>query len=185
LILPKTFVDLDRYPRAPLFFIAGPILGGGDHQHDVCILLGEKVPDCIIATPCRYTAQHPLYKYRMLGDEHHFHRQAAYERYYLERAAKAKQEGRRGGAILFNLSCESKTSPRKDGQPYGRDSYGELAEWRGQMMYDKALNVLVAADPHFPGLDQISYNFSAALGYEFPIFGSVDELTDVAATMVD
>lgn len=185
LILPKTFVDLSQFPTAPLFFIAGPIRGGDDYQYPLSVMLAEKVPDCIIVTPYRYTEKHPLYQYRMEGDEEFFSRQLAYERYYLERAAKAKTEGRRGGAILFNLPCESQANPRDDGNPYARDSYQELGEWRGRMMHDKTLKVLIAAETHFPGLSQIHYNFSAALGYDFPIYGSIDELTDQAALLVD
>ncbi|MDB5266001.1 MAG: hypothetical protein JWM39_714 [Parcubacteria group bacterium] len=185
LILPNTFVDLNEFPRNPLFFIAGPIRGGDDHQSELSVILAKKVPDCIIITPCRYSLGHPLYRYRLEGDEEYFERQLSYERYYLRRAAKAKAEGRRGGAILFNLPCESRTRPRTDGQPYARDSYQELGEWRGQMMYDKTLKVLIAAEAGFPGLSQIRYNFSAALEHDFPIYKSIDELTDQAALLVE
>ncbi len=186
LIIPNRFVDLEKkYPTDPLFFIAGPIRGGGNHQDAIYRQLDAKVPDCIIVTPCRIQPDDPLYEYCLPADEEdRFERQLDFERHYLERAAASGYEGRRGGAILFNLACESKTAPRDDGDPYARDTYGEVGEWRGALKYHKGLRVIIAAEEGFPGLSQIKRNFWHVMGPNYPIYRTVDELTDAAARTV-
>ncbi len=173
LILPKQFIE-DGSASYPTFFLAGPIKGGGDWQHAACLELLEEVQDADfqVVVPCRWKPEHPLYQHRCDGlDETRFSRQTTWERQCLEIAAKSVF----GGCVIFWLPCESPNSPRTDGHPYARDSYGELGEWRGRMMHEPDLRVVVGAEKDFPGLDVIHHNFERALNREFPIYETLEE----------
>jgi len=179
IILPKTHVFPDR--ELPFFFLAGPIRGGGDWQQRLTYLLLETVGnDFTVANPSRYPLNHPLHHLRVPGDETYFKRQLEWERFYLEYAAKYAKHG----AILFWLGSESETDPRIEDLPYARDTYGELGEWRGRMMHEPDLRVLIGADPDFPGLDVIRRCYEAALGPQFRISDSIEDLAGRAAEIV-
>jgi hypothetical protein len=62
-----------------------------------------------------------------------------------------------------------------DGQPYARDSYGEIGEWRGRMMYDRTAHFVIGAEAQFPGLNVISQNFRSAIGELFMVHSSLAE----------
>ncbi|HEV8666723.1 MAG TPA: hypothetical protein VN665_02640 [Candidatus Paceibacterota bacterium] len=68
------------------------------------------------------------------------------------------------------------------------DTRGELGEWRGRMMSHNpsktyGINVVIGAEPDFLGLSQIQRNYSQALGYEFPIFHSMESTAHAAITL--
>lgn len=177
IILPKTLVDIPTRTKArpqPLFFLAGPIKGGGDWQATMCDTLEEFVPDCFVVVPCRWKEDHRLFEKRAFGHENSFDRQLPWERYYLDLAAHF-------GCIVFWLPCESRTNPRDDGRPYADETRGELGEWRGRMIEDKDLRVVIGAEPEFPGLDAIRRNFGLAIQTDFPIEESIGK-TAFAAT---
>jgi hypothetical protein len=179
LILPKTHVFPDR--SMPFFFLAGPIRGGGDWQTRIMESLLRTVGnDFTIANPSRYPLNHPAHHLRESGDETYFKRQLEWERFYLEYAAKYAP----CGAILFWLGREDREKPRTEDLPYARDTYGELGEWRGRMMHDPSLRVLIGADPDFPGLDVIHRCYKAAIDPGFLISVSIDELAERAAELV-
>lgn len=165
--LPKTLsaVDLDY---GPFFFLAGPVRGGGDWQHKFCNLLRGYIPNFTAALPCRYPEDHPLMPFSIHGHMGLFDHQTLWERHYLEIAAEK-------GCIVFWLPEESKTDPRNDGDPYGRDSYGEIGEWRGRLMHDHTLRIVIGAELGFPGLKQIRLNQCAATDTQFPIYGTIEE----------
>lgn len=60
------------------------------------------------------------------------------------------------------------------------DTRGELGEWRWRMKTENA-RVVVGAEPEFLGLSQIQRNFSATLGYDFPIYDSIEKTARAAA----
>jgi hypothetical protein len=176
IILPKTNVDLAPYRRAwlPFFFLAGPIKGGGDWQHRMCLELERRVGDFVAAIPCRYTSGHPLFAHQVEGDGPAFDRQLTWERHYLALASIR-------GCIIFWLPEESKAHPRDDGLPYAMDTRGELGEWRWRMK--SSVQVVIGAEPDFPGLAVIQRNFNLALGYtdeNYPIYGDLGTLADKA-----
>lgn len=180
-ILPKLNINVDYPdPQSLIFFLAGPVLGGGDWQYSMCRLLQERITSFYVAVPCRYPRGHPLRRHEArdgmacVGD---FERQLDWERHYLNLAAVR-------GSIIFWLGCESATNPRADGNPYGRDTYGELGEWRGRLMHNRALNVVFGADPRFPGLDVIRRNFNQALGGYVHFCPSMEELADKVTAKV-
>lgn len=145
-----------------------------------CELLKKHIPHFYVALPCRYTETHPLFQFRMKGKENHFDRQTTWERYYIQLAAHRAKKG----CIIFWLPCESKENPRTDGKPYAMDTRGELREWRGRMMADKKLRVVVGAEPDFPGLSQIEHNFNQALCKPFPIRSTLGEIVTIAVAKV-
>ncbi len=172
IILPKTLYDCTNI-NAPLFFLVGPIKGGDDWQSNCCKELQKRIENFYVVIPCRYGISHPLYEFRVSGDENRFPSQTLWERYYLDLSAKL-------GCIIAWLPCESKIAPRNDGQPYARDTYGELGEWRGRLIFDNSINFVIGAEPNFPGLSQISRNFSDALKTEFHICETLEETVENA-----
>ena len=171
LILAKTLPTLENFRSLPLFFLAGPVRGGGDWQFKMSELLAREFDDCIIANPCRYDYNHPLYKYRVNGPDG-FPRQTDWERHFLQLAADRWETG----CIIFWLPPEDALNPRKDGGPYARETMGEIGEWRGQMMWARHLRVIVGMAVEFPGASQIERNFELALGREFKIYRTMEEV---------
>lgn len=149
------------------------MLGGGDWQYDCCLGIHKRVEHFYAAIPTRYKDGHALLPFKESGDERAFDRQLSWERHYLQVAAHR-------GCLIFWLRCESKTNPRNDGKSYAMDARGELGEWRGQMMGNPNLHVVVGAEKDFPGLSQIERNFKIALGSEFPIYPTLDETIEAA-----
>jgi hypothetical protein len=173
IILPKTLCSIDSR-QGPFFFLAGPVLGGGGWQEKCCEEIKKYFHRFYVALPCRYQADHPFYKVRMKGMEAHFHRQLAWERYYLDLAS-------REGCIIFWLPLESRASPRTDGLPYAMDTRGELGEWRARLMQNRKLRVVVGAETGFPGLSQIEYNFKDSIG-SFDIYPSLATTVEAAVS---
>ncbi len=154
-LLPKSYFDIeDELSKKPLFFFAGPILGGGDWQWDMYRALVERLPakDFYVALPCRYTPDHTLYSRQVMGGKSNgFDDQLSWERYYLDLAA-------RQGCIVFWLPCESRTHPRNDGQPYATDTRGEIGRWSVKTACDPRLRMVFGAENGFPGLDVMVRN---------------------------
>lgn len=176
IVLPKTLCEIDPN-YGPLFFLAGPVRGGDDWQTKCCEEIRKHVPHFYSAIPCRYSETHSLIPFRMTGNEDHFDRQLTWERHYLDIAATK-------GCIIFWLPCESTTNPRKGNDPYAMDTRGELGEWRGRMMHDSNLRVVIGAEPGFPGLSQIRRNFSFATRSDFPICATLSETVAAAIEKV-
>ncbi len=178
LILPNTFVEID-YSYGPLFFLAGPVRGGGDWQAKCADLIHKKHFDqCYIAIPCRYEENHPHMRYRISGNETRFPRQLAWERYYLEKAAGMH------GCLIFYLPLESKTHPHPGPEPYAMDTRGELGEWRWRARDKHSNHIVIGAEEGFFGLSQIEYNFSVALGRDFKAHRSLEATVEAACQVV-
>lgn len=187
LILPKTRPHLQNpyLLSLPLYFLAGPILGGGDWHRRMTELLLRNLEhrsdprDCIIVNPSRYEPTHPHYQYRMKGPDE-FPTQTLWERYYLREAALNWPSG----CLIIFLACESKTEPRKDGLPYAMDTRGEVGEWRAHLMHNPKTRLIIGAEPEFPGLRTIRRNFENAVGDHFKILGSMEEVAERAMDFV-
>jgi hypothetical protein len=177
ILLPKRLYRIDPM-YGPVFFLAGPVRGGGDWQARACREIQARLPQFYAALPCRYEVDHDLVPYCEQKWTAEFPRQLSWEREYLEIAAKR-------GCIVFWLPCQSLADPRPtaDG-PYGQDTYGELGEWRGRMMHDPRIRLVVGAEPGFPGLSQIKRNFRQALGILFPIYETLAETVEAALRTV-
>ena len=183
LILPKEMVWIPKTSIHPLYFLAGPVLGGDDWQKDAIEMIARKHPGSQIVCPCRWEADHPLYQYRQIGilpekyNDEHTHitsSQTLWERYYMRHASLR-------GCLLFWLPKESTTKPRPiDTGPYGRDSYGEQGEWRYRLSQNPSLGVVLGGDSDFSGLRVIAKNWRDLNGSDFPIYQTLEETVDAA-----
>lgn len=176
IILPKTFVAEEIYTKTRLYFLAGPVRGGGDWQFAMCKNLNMYTSDCIVAVPQRYPEEHQLQKLRMRGDDTRFERQLAWEQHYLRAAS-------RSGGVIFWLPCESKGDPHPGPEPYAMDTRGELGEWRTRKEYDPSIRLFIGGSTEFFGFSQIERNCRLQLGNDFPIYSSLRDLA-CAATRV-
>lgn len=186
IILPKTLANTDEHADLPLFFLAGPILGAGDWQEIFCPLLQKAVRrDFAIAVPCRWKEGHPLYQHHFEGRTDFFHRQRAWERYYMTAAS-------RSGGIIFWFGGESLETPRSDGNPYGMDTRREIGEWAARyaasLAYDEApaAKLFIGVEEggaRFSGWDTIKYDLlqDDMLGNNFPINPTMQLLAEEVA----
>ncbi len=165
LLLPKNGIVLSEkeLDSRSIYFLAGPILGGGDWQKIAIKMLAEKDPECYIVCPCRYDNNHELYKHNILSTNKNlqneileFENQTHWERYYMQLAAKY-------GSLIFWLPCEDKNHPRpKEFGPYARDTYGEIGRW--SIIYSQnqtAYDITIGAESEFSGLSVIKKNWQA------------------------
>jgi hypothetical protein len=165
IILPKSFCQIDLN-YGPFFFLAGPVHGGDDWQAKCCYEIQKHIPNFYAALPCNYREDHTLLKFRFVGDGKNFDFQLDWERHYLDFAANF-------GCLIFWLPAESKTNPNKG--TYARDTRGELGEWRGRLMYEPKIRIVVGGESNFPGLGIIQRNFNLATKTEFTICSSLTE----------
>ena len=173
-ILPKSLVAWDD--SLPLFFLAGPVRGGGDWQQKMCRELQKRLTDFYVAIPCRYTDSHPLWHSRAPGSENFFNRQLEWERNYLECAG----EDTGIGCVIFWLACESKTAPHPGPEPYAMDTRRELGEWCGRMFYNESVRVVIGAEKEFLGLSQIQRCYDEVSGDKFPIYPTMEATVEAA-----
>ena len=180
IIVPKIMNDFDK--RLPLFFLAGPVLGGGDWQTKMCLELQSQMRnrEFYVVVPCRWPEGHELSPFFALGNGQTFESQTAWERVLLKKAGLGNR-----GCIIFWLGCESKTEPRSDGQPYARDTYGELGEWRGRKIKNPNVKVVIGGEVDFPGLRVIKRNYDLALGIEFPVYSSMTKTVSEAIKLME
>lgn len=177
ILIPKrSFPAGGDDPNRPLFFLAGPVRGGGDWQKDMALILQELTSGyCTVAVPCRWDETHPLKKYFVVGPDDHFERQLNWERHFLAEAGLTRKHG----CVLFWLGVESAEDPHPGPEPYSMDTRGELAEWRMRIKFQNARVVVGAEDEYF-GLSQIKRNYSLELGYDFPILTNMEETAHAA-----
>jgi len=169
ILLPKLFVDPAEFGAFPLYFLGGPIRGGGDWQSRMCGTIAHFGPRCFVACPNRWSPEHSFANRFMPGEEDRFERQTDWERCYLD-VAGDPDKGERG-CIIFWLEPQREDRPPTAGV-YARDTLGEIGEWRGRMMSRTGLRVVIGADPEYDqrGVNIMQYNFEKALKRSFPIY---------------
>lgn len=173
LILPKDLVPVE--PEDVVFFLAGPIKGGGDWQQQAACLIYNAMPEAYIACPTRYQPDHPLYRFRLPAAIIAISHQTIWERHYLALASKQ-------GCIVFWLPEEDPLNPRPAGSgPYARDTYGELGEWRARIFFENA-RVVIGAQVSFPGLLVVQRNFQIMIG-NFHIHETLEATIQAAVAM--
>ncbi|MDR0860508.1 MAG: hypothetical protein LBO09_06115 [Candidatus Peribacteria bacterium] len=170
LLLPKEGVLLPENGKYRLYFLAGPIRGGGDWQKKAIQLLMDYDPGCYVACPCWYQKEASLLPYQMASNDHclFFERQTLWERYYLREAIMH-------GCIIFWLPIEDPKNPRKkeDG-PYARETYGEIGRW-SMKAFIQGAHPIFGAEKGFSGLDQIHVNLCEDFWKKFPIYDSLEK----------
>lgn len=175
-ILPRNLIKLDP-SYGPLFFLAGPVRGGGDWQAQCCDELLSIVPHFYVAIPCRYPDNHPLMRSRVSVTENQFGRQLPWEQHYIDIAAA---HATIRGCIIFWLALESETNPHPGPEPYAMDTRRELGTCIGRLMHEPSLRVVIGAEDGFLGLDQIQRSFSFVTKTDFPIYGTLEETVHAA-----
>jgi len=154
IVVPNKFV---RTGKGKVFFLAGPVLGGGDWQAEAVQILnagGYLKPRDTVAIPYfdRKGRSFPLYEAnKWVGQAGHFGNQLDWERHYI-------QESGNKGCLIFWLPEESTEDPRPGGG-YAQDTRGELARfsvWRG---VSPEFRVVVGAQKGFPGLSTLERNW--------------------------
>lgn len=171
----KILVPKEHNPQMvqmPTYFLAGPVKGGGNWQFKAIQELQKHLQDFYVAVPFRILPGEPFYEFVDKGTGEDFPRQTLWERHFLSEASQF-------GSIIFWLPCEDRSNPRPGGD-YARDTRGELGEWRGRMIGDSRLKVVVGAEAGFPGLSQIKANFDDALGEDFVIYPTLEDTVKMA-----
>jgi hypothetical protein len=184
IITPNKRVNLKshRHQNAPLFFLGGPILGGGDWQAEMCRIIDAKLKrDWIAVVPCRWSTDHSLHEH-IAEVPDAFNRQLDYEVHYLELAGVIRGKS----AILFWVEREDVHNPRKDGKQYARDTLGEINRWSGRFIENPSLRFVIGVDPGYAdqeGMDIIKRNLEIGTRGKFPFYKSMEETADAAIAM--
>ena len=178
IILPKVIVPLNEFNESPLFFLAGPIRGGGDWQSEMAQVLESVAPDCLIACPCRWDATHRLAGYfhtPFITDTQN--RQLHWERYYMDIAG---MDWQKPACIIFWLGLESQTSPHPGPEPYAMDTRREVGKWTGILRTEDCARMAVGGHPDFHGLSAIRDELDDANSGPMPFFTDMKELAERA-----
>ena len=168
LIIPKTYV---KNVNNPLIFLAGPIISAPNWQDEAIDFLLSKKQDLVVASPRRGVRKR-ISQYIVKGEEN-FPRQRAWERHYLDLAAKT-------GAIIFWLPGEEEHNCEK---VYGAMTRLELGQWMTRYHYNPSLRLCIGSDGKFSELHTISYD----LGIDMPdkrIFPTLEETCIEALNLV-
>jgi hypothetical protein len=99
-----------------------------------------------------------------------FDKRLNWERHYLKIAS-------RQGAILAWLPNETQHDCEK---VYGRDTRGELGEWRGRLVYDSSIKLVLGGEPGFDGIEMIKRNF-LAVSPDMKFYSTLEETCAEAA----
>ena len=181
LILPKKYFDPSLLKAGErVYFLAGPIGGGGGWQTRAIELLYDKDPRAYIVCPCTYNGRPEFWEFsNSLPDSDHTDR-TLWERWWLEQSSWY-------GSIIFWLPGEDLQNPRIGGQ-YARDTRGEIGRWSTRSAFqifaytrserphsNPRLNMIVGADETFPGLSTIKKNLEYDHKGEYPVCPTLEE----------
>jgi hypothetical protein len=165
--LPEVLAQEICRGNRKVFFLAGPIKGGGGWQARACELFEQLSQEpLVLVVPCRWgeDLSHPLASkfIDVPEDKEAFPRQTLWERRYLDLAA-----GYAGSGVIFWLTAQVGPRPIELG-PYGRDTLGELGEWRGIRNYRRDTKLVLGiekteANEKYFGLSVMEANWSDAL----------------------
>lgn len=174
--LPKQIVPLTPTIDSPLFFIAGPIRGGGDWQAQMVGYILSQVRSAYIACPSRWDSGHWLARHFHQPFSQANNRQLVFERHYLKQAG---MEPGVPGCVIFWLGRESTVRPHPGPEPYAMDTRREIGKFTAfaEMM---DVRMVVGGDRDFYGLDVILYELSEAFGKPFPFYETMDSLAEQA-----
>lgn len=182
--VPKKIIRVKPTEDAPLFFLAGPIRGGGDWQHTMAWELLQRNFDAHIACPCRWTAEHPLKDYMVTPFSQADNRQLEWERHYMEQASNAFEFTRDPGCLIFWLGLEDAENPHPGPEPYAMDTRREIGKFTGFMRIKGPLKMVIGGNRKFHGLDVILNELTDAFDeIEFPFYEDMGELADAAYAM--
>lgn len=174
--VPKQIVPLSPTLESPLFFLAGPIRGGGDWQANMAEHIMDREPSALIACPSRWSNEHRLADHFQQPFLKADNRQLVWERYYLKQAGL---ETNVPGCVIFWLGPESATNPHPGPEPYVMDTRREIGKFTAYAeMMD--VRIVVGGDLRFHGLDVILFELSEAFGKPFSFYETMSEVVDHA-----
>ena len=180
--VPKQIIPIKPTMEAPLFFLAGPIRGGGDWQHSMAWELMQRCAEAHIACPSRWTEEHPLAEHFVQPFSQAENRQLVWERHYMDQAAIGDydREQTTPGCLIFWLPLESELDPHPGPEPFAMDTRRELGKFTALYEFFGA-RVVLGGDRRFYGLDVILNEFADAAGTDtFPFYESMSDLVGVA-----
>jgi hypothetical protein len=160
IILPKKYVETGENP---LIFLTGPCGGAPRWQEEAINIIISLDKNILIASP-RDLSRFDLIRQVLDGDDSRFHRQRAWERYYLDLASK-------NGAIMFWLPKEEEHNCRK---VYGAMTRLELGQCMTEYRHDNSYRFCIGSDGQFPELRTIEYDLSLDAP-DKKILGTLDE----------
>lgn len=180
--LPKQIVQLNPTFDSPLFFLAGPVRGGGDWQADMSESIFDQEPSALIVCPTRWSEKHRL--------SHYFHqpfsdaenRQLVYERHYIKQAGLEKNVN---GCVILWFGLESEEHPHDGPEPYAMDTrretgkltaFAEVLLWFPELREKMDVRLVVGGDPNFHGLEVILFELSEAFGQSFPFYETMEDV---------
>lgn len=184
--LPKQIVPLTPTIDSPLFFLAGPIRGGGDWQSHMADHIMSRRMSALIACPSRWDDTHRLAEHFHQPFSPAVNRQLVWERHYLRQAGI---EPNVPGCVIFWLGLESVQHPHPGPEPYAMDTrreigkfiaYLEVLSWFPELEGKMDVRVVVGGDPNFHGLDVILFELSEAFGRSFPFYENMGNVADRA-----
>lgn len=170
----------------PYFYLIGPVRGGGDWQHQMCLALARCVGECAIATPTRWQDSHPLAHYFVGAPSPRYERQRFWEDELIELA-----QTRPRSCLVVYLPEEDQANPRaKQDGPYGRDTYREIGRFRGLMegmgpRKRKKFPLAFGGSPNFSGINLLQHDIIVGTGnLQFPFRTSISATADQAMAVV-
>jgi hypothetical protein len=153
LLQPKCVIP-DEYKNRKVFFLAGPIRGGGNWQMRAAEKLWEKFPGCIVVDPTRWDAAEKnaktdeertkIQEHRKnaigVKDENLYPAQAPWESDHMKLASE-------NGTLFFWLERQSKDDPRLQGEGvYAQDTRVEMGIWIERIHNNPNLKVKIGGN---------------------------------------
>lgn len=177
--VPKQILPLTPTTESPLFFLAGPIRGGGDWQADMAEHILDRAPSALVACPSRWNSEHRLAQHLNQPFSQADNRQLVWERHYLKQAGL---EPNVPGCVIFWLGLESTDAPHPGPEPYAMDTRREIGKFTAYAEMTR-VRIVMGGDRNFHGLDVILFELSEAFGRTFQFFETMAEVADHAIAL--
>jgi hypothetical protein len=172
LILPKSKIPLKKQK---LFYLAGPVEGGGGWQKKAISILRKDFPEAYFAFRCPFNEMRRLRRFALKGEEEQYSSEAEWRRDQMEFAAMS-------GCLMFWLGPQDKEEEADFTKiPYGLIASREEAVWAFRLFYNNKLRVVIGVHHSFPGHDEIVENLLDLFGANFHVYNRLPDLLEAAA----
>jgi hypothetical protein len=172
LVLPRSNVSLKKQK---LFYLAGPVEGGGGWQKKAISVLRKNFPEAYFAFNCPFNEMRRLRRFAVKEESEQCSSSAEWRRAHMEEAALR-------GCLVFWLGPQDKEEDADFSKvPYGLLASREEAEWAFRLFYNNKLRVVIGVHHAFPGHDEIVENLRVLFGAKFPVYTHLPDLLEAAA----